>query len=385
MDESLEIDDSEVSDSGSISFSPRLWKCHVEETGQAASGKVGCVLGGRINDEGQQMVLDFFEARKMSDVSEMFLGSLAATTLRNYRRGFTLFSRMTKEIGVDCRSIDSSQRAIAVLVKVVKQAFRSKIKLAAVNNMRTAMIRVFSFAFDCNLSESMLVKTAMKFYTVSDLPKKEPLRLNWSIEDVFRYIISLPKFEDMEFDQLTSVTLVLCLAFTTLRFTELARVNVFETEPDFSLGTWKLWVRVKGHNCKEPVTLHVVEIRGLDPVSALWELRSRLKDQKQGCWFADRDGKLLPLSYNEIRSSALRVLSAAGVRDTHPYHIKHAVLSCLNQSGSSMSDIAAFARHRFGSMAAYEHYISYDGGKSSVNTLIKAFKSDDGINVTRPN
>jgi hypothetical protein len=36
-----------------------------------------------------------------------------------------------------------------------------------------------------------------------------------------------------------------------------------------------------------------------------------------------------------------------------------------------MKNVVAFARHKFGSMAAYQHYISYDGGKESVQTILK--------------
>jgi site-specific recombinase XerD len=374
MDEHADSDDSEDSDTGSIILSARLRKDNAEEARQTPSREDGSVPSGRINDEGQQMVLNFLAARGLDGMSDLFLGSLASTTLRNYRRGFTLFARILKEIGIDYLSIVTSQIAAQTLVKAVRQAFIQKIKLAAASNMRTAMIRVFSFAFDCNMAESVLVKTAMKFYTVSNLPKKEPLRLSWSIDELFTYIKSLPDFEQMAFNDLTGVTIVLCLAFTTLRFTELANINPFETVPDSDTGVWKLWVKVKGHNCKEPVFLHPVEVKNLNPVKALWELRSRLKDGSMTCWHSETAQGIIPLSYNDLRQAAARVMKAAGVRDNRPYHIKHAVLTCLNQAGASMKEIAAFARHRFGSMAAYEHYISYDGGKGAVQRLVKGIE-----------
>jgi hypothetical protein len=72
-------------------------------------------------------------------------------------------------------------------------------------------------------------------------------------------------------------------------------------------------------------------------------------------------------------------LSAAGINDKRPYHIKHAVLTCVDEEGASMKDIAAFARHRFQSMAAYQHYISYDGGKNSVQKIVNRVRQEEKI------
>jgi hypothetical protein len=335
------------------------------------------------------MVLDILTGVGMGDVSDWFLNSLAPTTLRNYRRGFTLFRTLIGKAGIEYRSIKSTKFALAALIRALREAFIDKVCLSAVSNMRTAMIRVFSFSFDVDLSQSVVISTAMKFYTMRNLPKKESLRLHWSIEQLFTYLKSLQPFKEMDISLLTDVAIVLCIAFTTLRFTELSRLDIFSSNPDLISGVWKFWMHIKGHPFSEQVILHRVEVQGLNPIEVLLELRDRLllkvKEPPCSCWLKPgKEGDLVPLSYNELRQAALRIMMAAGIKDKRPYHIKHAVLTCLDAAGATMKDIAAFARHKFGSMAAFQHYISYDGGKKSVERLIENVKGGDNT-LIHPN
>jgi integrase len=271
---------------------------------------------------------------------------------------------------------------VKALTKVLSFAAGKSVGLSAASNMKTAMVRVFSVLVDVDMSQSVVLRLAMKSYTLSNLPKKEALHLDWSIDQLLNYVSSLSPFVELDYNQLTDVTIVLCMVFTTLRFTELMTVNVFETDPDETSGTWKLWTQVKGHNCKESVLVHAVDEVKLNPIAALLDMRRRVKQLKGGqsmttCWYSMVQGVLTPLSYNEMRLAATRVMKAAGISDNRPYHIKHAVLTCLDSEGASRRDIAAFARHRPESMAAYKHYISYDGGKASVQKLIESYRRGD--------
>jgi integrase len=328
------------------------------------------------------LVLDLLANVGLKDIADWFLGSVAPTTLRNYRRGYSLFSRLVKESGIAVSSINNSTVAISTFVRVLRLAFQNKIKLAAISNMRTAMVRIFSFMFNVDLSQSVIFRMAMRFYTLKNLPRKESLNLHWSVDQLLSYVKQLPPFVKMEFNQLTEVTVVLCLAFTTLRFTEILALNLFESDPDSQTGAWKLWVHVKGHDCLETVVIHSVKEGVPDPVAALVEMKTRIKkyggfERFKVSWFKRVGAELQPLSYDELRSAAVRVLAAAGINEKRPYHIKHAVLTCLDEEGASMKDIAAFARHRFQSMAAYQHYISYDGGRKSVERIVNRVGKND--------
>jgi integrase len=335
------------------------------------------MFGKRVNDEGQQMVLDLLRVNGVQDYSEWFFKSLAETTLRNYRRGFTLFHKLLVEERLDIDQIKSAEMALAVMVRVLKVAFQKKLKLSAVSVMKTAMVRIFDFIFNIQFEELPILKMAMKFYSSGNLPKKEMLKLQWSVDALLQFLMTKVPFKEQKFNELVDVCIVLCMAFTALRFTELFKLEMDSTDPDVIQGVWKMWSQVKGHNYLEPVFLHTVDDPRLDPIMALVELRRRIReiDPKANSFWQHLDNdKLRLLSYNEIRDSATRILLEAGIKETRPYHIKRAVMTFLDDNGVSAKDIAAFTRHRFELMTAYKHYVSYDGGKKSVGIIASSIK-----------
>jgi site-specific recombinase XerD len=345
---------------------------------QTAARSVGSLSGGRINDKGEQMVLTIIKNAGFAGCEDWFFKSLAPTTLRNYRRGFTTFSNLLEETSFHLKQLTDKKLAVTALVEVLRLAFRKNLTFSAVSVMRTAMVRLFSFIFDEDFSKMKVFEVALKYYKRDKLPKKDVLDLKWSVDDLFKYLLTLAPFEELPFEKLVGVTLVLCIIFTALRYTEIQRLSMETEEPDLSEGYWKLWTQVKGHEYLEPVFLHVINEPHLDPVAALMELKRRVKEYDQGekrFWCKVVDGKLEALSYNEIRKVVIEILTEAGIDEKHPYHIKHAVLTRLDKKGASAKDIATFARHRFDSMTAYKHYISSDKGKKSVASLVDEIKN----------
>jgi site-specific recombinase XerD len=383
VDSTFEIDDSEDDSDGGVEIIIAPRKIDGEASRQVAPRYVGGVFSGRRNDEGQQMVLDLLQGRGLLEISDWFFKSVAESTWRNYRRGFTLFSVLLKRSGVDPLTIKDVDTAVAALIRALKVACEIKSKLSAIFVMKTAVIRLFSFMFNVDLSHMPMVKMALRCLTLNDLPRKEMLRLRWSVDQLLMYLMNLPMFELMEFNQLTAVAIVLCMAFTALRFSEIYNLDIQESSPSEDKSEWKFWVHVKGHDFKEPVILHRIDNCHLDPVSALSTLRIRLcalvaggKEKPIGFWYKVLDKDCSPLSYDGVRGAAMQILHQAGINETKPYHIKHAVLTCLHESGASARDIAAFARHRFESMAAYQHYISYDAGKMSVKSIVQSISKN---------
>jgi site-specific recombinase XerD len=381
MDDSFEIDDSEDEDSRDVISSVTPGKVDGKVSRQTPSGRGSGISSARRNDEGEKMVLAMLEKRNLGEVSQWFLGSIAQSTLRNYRRAFTLFSKLMKEEKVSPMDIVDAELALSSLVRVLKVAFKKKLKVSAVSLMKTAMVKLFSFMFNVDLSEAPILRMAMRSYVLDGLPKKEMLRLQWSVEQLFGYLRKLPPFGEMQFGQLIETSVVLCLAFSALRFTEMMQLVMTETEPGENMDTWKFWLHIKGHDYKEAVVLHGVEDTHLDPVRALVELRKRIRQDQsfvvgkcESFWQKKIRNSWILMSYDEVRRAAANVLQRAGINDKRPYHIKHAVLTCLNENGASAKDIAAFARHRYESMTLYKHYISYDGGKSSVQRLVDSKK-----------
>jgi hypothetical protein len=339
----------------------------------------GGVSGGRKNDTGEELVLKRIDHAGLSDYSNWFFDSVATTTFRNYRRGFTLFSSLLQEDQIDPLLISDIQIALSVLVRILNIAFQKRLKLSAVLVMKTAVTRLFEFMFSEDLSNIAILKMAIKYYTSVCAPRKEDLKLDWSVEKLLQYFMTLPRWSEMEFNMLMRCALVLCMSFSAMRFTEILAMNMSDTDPDEKIGVWKFWSHTKGHVGLEPIYLQDADDPHLSPVAALIELRNRIRQLKKDAnsfWYKLVDSQLMLLSYNELRGAALEVLAAAGINDRRPYHIKHAVLTYLDKNGVSAQGIAAFARHKFGSMMAFKHYISYDGGKSSSKILMNAVRKE---------
>jgi integrase len=372
-------DDSENDETGRIILNFNRRKADDQESGQIAAGSDGGISGGRRNDVGEELVRKIIENMGLSIYADWFFDSVAATTFRNYRRGFTLFVHLAREGGFDPLQIKDFQVALRVLLEVLNLAFQKRLKVSAVLVMKTAVVRLFEFLFGVKVGEIPIVEMAMKYYNSAYLPKKENLKLQWSVEKLFEYFMKLPEWKDLEFNRLMKCALVLCMAFSALRFTEILALNMNDTNPDTGLGVWKFWLHVKGHNYLEPVYLQMGDEIHLSPVAALLELRKRIRaldDSVSSFWCRLVGKSLMPLTYNELRGAAVDVLNAAGIQEKRPYHIKHAVLTFLDRNGISAQGIAAFARHKFGSMMAYKHYISQDNGKSSSKILENAVKKD---------
>jgi integrase len=372
-------DDSEDENTGRVILSVGLRQDNAQDARQASPRTVGGIPGGRRNDVGEDLVMKMLVNVGLSEYSKWFFDSVAVSTFRNYRRGFTLFAQLLQEARLNPVEIKDSQIAVSVLVRILNVAFQKKLKLSAVTVMKTAVVRLFDFMFGADIGEVSILKMAMRYYTTKCVPKKEDLKLEWSVEKLFEYFMTLPSWVEMEFNCLMRCALVLCMVFSTLRFTEILSLNMVDTNPDEKSGVWKFWTRVKGHNCVEPVYLQSSEENHLNPVAALVELRKRIfgMDKKAiSFWYRVVDGKLVSLSYNELRKAAVELLFAAGIQEKKPYHIKHAVLTYLDRNGVSAQGIAAFARHKFGSMMQYKHYIAWDHGKSSADLLVNAVKKN---------
>jgi integrase len=376
-------DDSEDESSGRVIIDFKTRKDDAQKSGPVTSGPNGSVSGGRRNDPGESLVRNLIAKMGLDDYVDWFFDSVAISTFRNYRRGFTLFDRLVREDGLDPLQVGDAQTALSVLLRSLRLAFQKRVKLSAVLVMKTAVIRLFDFIFNSSLEEIPILKMALKSYSSSFPPKKEGVKLQWSVDQLFRYFLQLPQWCELDFNQLVHHALVLCMAFSTLRFSEILSLNMVDTDPDYQLGVWKFWTQIKGHGYVEPVYLQIVDDPHLNPVGALVEVRKRilaLKSDAKSFWFKLSNKNLLPLSHNELRSAAVDVLKLAKISDTKPYHIKHAVLTYLDQNGVSAQGIAAFARHKFGSMMAYKHYISYDGGKASSDILLSSVKNKKKIN-----
>jgi hypothetical protein len=99
----------------------------------------------------------------------------------------------------------------------------------------------------------------------------------------------------------------------------------------------------------------------LDPIRHLVELKKRLRRKKveiEGMkstrfWIRE-DGS--EMSYDMIRRAAVSTMVQAGITDGRSYHLKHAAVSELERLQVRPESIAAFARHKQGSVVWASNY-----------------------------
>jgi site-specific recombinase XerD len=310
-------------------------------------------------------------------MGEYYKSSVGTGTFRNYRRGLADYARLLQSMNFPIESITNSSSAIKITAKALHQAVEAKWNGGKIRNMKTAVIKLYSTVFDNNFSGNMLIRNIVQSQVIKYPPKKEHLSLHWKLEDLLVFLRAKPSPERCSLRELTELSIVHLMIFKGLRFAEIHRLSPYETSPD--VDGWKFWVVVKNHHIKESVIIFPSPDRCLDTLAMLMELKRRItmrlgnesvKDNT--FWYNDNGKELFRMSYDNVRGAASLVLEEAGIKEHHPYHIKHATLTFLSEQGVPAAEITAFARHKYGSMAVNAFYRSWDQGKALSIKIVKA-------------
>jgi integrase len=111
----------------------------------------------------------------------------------------------------------------------------------------------------------------------------------------------------------------------------------------------------------------------LNPIAAMIELRKRILQGRKRLQFSTdsfwytAQGKEMEI--NEIRQTAKHLLQDAGIRDSKPYHIKHAAITWLDKQGIPSDQLIRFVRHAQSSTTYMEYYLSEDQGAECTQVI----------------
>jgi hypothetical protein len=245
--------------------------------------------------------------------------------------------------------------------------------------MKTATSRLLSFGLDKDISQHPLVKAMIHAYSLSNLPMKRPLSMDWTLPSLLQYIASRPTWTRLSFSELTGICITLFMIFSVARFTEILRIPLNNSDPEPDLSSWTFITKVKGHNFVEPITIFSTESDSTNPIPALLNLRTRIKaliptrcELENRFWYKEGPNVIELMRYNDIRYAVGSILKAAGLPHNRPYRIKHAVMTYLSECGTDARNLAMFARHSLESMVSYKHYVDNDKGKASVLKIAEA-------------
>jgi hypothetical protein len=182
--------------------------------------------------------------------------------------------------------------------------------------------------------------------------------------------------------QLTRKCIVLVIATTAARFSEIAQFSTNESGSTELDSEWSFTVRVKNKEFKLPRTIHQRQHSEIDPVLATKELRTRISKRKRkemkkdnSFWYTERWNVM---TVAEIRDAAKQLLQQAGIEENRPYHLKHAAITWLRKQRISSDDIVRFGRYAPGSTTYLDFYLSEDFGKTCGETMERtAFNEKD--------
>jgi hypothetical protein len=313
----------------------------------------------------------------LSELSSYYKASIGSSTYRNYRRGLADYARALQALDISVRAIEDNDKATRISARVFHHAVKERWKWGRLNNMKTAVSKLFSTVFNSNFAGNVLIKNIVQAHLNNDPPKREHLSLRWKLEDLLIFLKARPLPCDCSFGELTRLAIVHLMVFKGLRFTEIFRLSPVETSPDGE--GWKFWLVIKNHRAREPICVFPSVDKHLDTLSMLSELALRIRNKigtdiakYNTFWFTETSDNLIPMTYNEVRQSAAQILETAGINEHHPYHIKHAVITFLSQKNVPPAEVTAFARHSYGSMAANAFYTSWDNGKALANKIAEA-------------
>jgi hypothetical protein len=247
--------------------------------------------------------------------------------------------------------------------------------------MRTAISVLYNYKFEKQISGDAVVRSIVHSQAIQELPIRKPLRLKWEIPQLLRFIQQMGNNENLTHTQLTGKCIVLTIATTAARYTEIQQFALNDSDPQDMDSTWAFLVRIKNRECRQPVILHRTIHKQIDPVLAMIELRRRIrtniktKHWKENTFLYNENWTVMAIA--EIRDAAKHLLQTSGIDEDRPYHIKHAAITWLKKQRTAPDDIIRFTRHSPASTTYMDYYLAEDFGAACSEIIERTAMGDD--------
>jgi integrase len=271
----------------------------------------------------------------------------------------------------------------SIVIQVLDWAGKNGAPLYWIKKIRGATAVLYMYKFGKEGSENAIVKSIVHVHTLNQLPVKVPLRLNWDLSQLLTFIERMGNNSRLTHVQLTRKCVALVMATTGARFSEIAQFSLNATDPQDADTRWEFYVKIKNREYLEPVGIHRMQHIGMDTITAMKELRMRIRKKRKTkhkeedtFWY---DEAWHVMTTNEIREAAKQLLHQAGISEPRPYHIKHAAVTWLSKQGVPADWIVRFLRHRPSSTVYVDYYLSEDMGAMCNRTIERTVLGDDAI------
>jgi site-specific recombinase XerD len=313
------------------------------------------------------------EVESDEEVRDTIMHARGEAAQRAHCAALARFTRVCSYLSLSWANIQDAKQLQSILSKVLDWSGRHGAPANDLKRMKSAVSVLFNYKFHQEMSDDPVVQSVVRKHIRDDLPVRTPLRLEWELPQLLEHIAQMGSNQDLTHTLLVQKCVVLVMATTCARFTEMQQFALEDSNPTDDSRRWEFIVRVKNRDYRQPIILHATRNDNINPVKAMSELRERVRKQREmgemqsnTFWYTS-NGTVM--GYVEIRQAAQRLLLAAGIRDRRPYHIKHATISWLYKQHVPADQIIRFIRHALSSTTYMEYYLSDDLGERCTDVI----------------
>ena len=291
-----------------------------------------------------------------------------------FRRALRYFHDACVAMGINPESLRRYDDVRRALYGVMDHMWRiDKRSAKVIGEMKSAVSTTFGYCFPDKplLSHDRATKHLLVSYNRNRPLRKKQLELTFSWKQLLTGLKTLPLPAALSTRALAGKTACLVRGATGTRTSEIAQMDREATAPSVDGKTWSFWVRIKNHPQLEMVTVHKNDDPRIDPIAHLLELQARAGSspgaQGSSSFWLRPDGTLM--SPAVIRAETAKTMKAAGIQDNHSYHIKHATVTHLIDSGIREAEARSFLRHSQKSRVMEDRYVDYHNFEKCVQAL----------------
>ncbi|KAH7828815.1 uncharacterized protein MONOS_13376 [Monocercomonoides exilis] len=286
-----------------------------------------------ITEKGESWWNEILASRSMSrELAEECKNSVASATWMGYTYGFTHFKDGWDQLKF--KDIPSKfqiwqKRCLDVFVALKN----SGMKASSLRIVRSVISFLTSVLYRKSLGENTLISILFRSFRRSECRKKKRQDYMQNPQQLFTYIETIGKNENLSFSQLSKKTICLCMMFSACRFTELERINLKESEIDkqsIFLNS-SLKTGLERSNIVIPFLSKESLICPATAVKDQWD-RVKIHNPNSNKLFLS-SSTYDPMKARAIRKAASQMMKYARIPSNNsPYTLKHTSISALTMA-----------------------------------------------------
>jgi integrase len=285
---------------------------------------------------------------------------------RAFRRHCRLICEDAVAAGIVIPETDGRETCLDKLTKILANAAKNRTKQLC-GSMCSAGIWLVNMCYDPVARMRAIIKSL--YLAKPDTEKKQPHY--WDATPLLHYVWRVNLLPFVGTNDFFDRTLILCMFFSGLRFTELARMVWSKATKHRHHYEFVLQIKKKAELLSVCFWQLPESMSAICPFRAIEKLAlARVSPPVDSIWM--RRGDKEEPDGRAISYRVARELKKAGIQTRRPYSVKKALVEYLKHAGASATSTARFLRHAL----PYTHdkrYARDDKGKKCTARLARHF------------